>query len=60
MDISTASVIDMTISQTMNAVNMAMLKKTMETQEAHALQLISSIPQIQPAPSFGHILDTYA
>ncbi len=60
MDISPASVIDMTISQTMNTVNMAMLKETMETQEAQALQLIASIPQTQPAPSFGHILDTYA
>ena len=62
MDISAASISDMYLSQTMQTVNMAMLKKTMENQEAQVAALINSIPQqpVQSAPSFGHLLDTYA
>ena len=58
MDISTsiaAMSVEMSMQQTAQAAEISVLKKSMETQEAAALNLIQ-----QMAPSFGHLLNTYA
>ncbi len=51
------------MAQTQQAVEIAMLKKTMETQEAQALALVENLQTATaaaPAPSFGHQLDILA
>lgn len=57
MDISsiaTASV-NMYQSQTQQAVNVAIIKKAMDVQEASAANLIETLKE--PVPSFGYLLD---
>ncbi len=51
--------VEMSMQQTAQAVQVSVLKKTMETQEAAAMNLIQQMAP-QPAPSFGHLLNAYA
>lgn len=52
--------VEMSMQQTAQAVEISVLKKGMETQEAAALSLIQQMAPQQAAPSFGHLLNTYA
>lgn len=60
MDIAAvgAASIDMHTAQAASSVEVAMLKKVMDTQEASAATMIQGLQQA--APSFGHQLDVYA
>lgn len=60
MDLATvgAASIGMSLSKVQQSVSVTMLKKVMDTQEASAQMLLEGMAAA--APSFGHILDTYA
>ena len=57
MDISSiaATSVNMYQSQTQQAVDVAVIKKVMDVQEAAAASLIETLKE--PVPSFGNILD---
>lgn len=63
MDITTsvaALSMEMSMQQTAQAAQISVLKKSMETQEAAALSLIQQMAPQTAAPSYGHLLNTYA
>lgn len=63
MDISTdiaAMSVEMSMARTAQATQISVLKKSMEAQEAAALSLIEQMAPQNPAPSYGHLLNTYA
>ncbi len=57
MDISSiaAASVNMYQSQTQQSVDVAMIKKAMDVQEAAAANLIETLKE--PVPSFGYLLD---
>lgn len=56
MDIAALST-NLSMAQTMQAVEVSVLKKAMDFEGSAALKLIESMP---PAPSFGHLMDLRA
>ncbi len=51
-----ATSIENSLAQVQQDVSISLLKKTMDSQESQATQLIQ---QMAPPPSFGHKLDVY-
>jgi len=59
MDVAAMSV-EMSMQKTAQAAQISVLKKSMEAQEEAAASLIQQMAPQTSAPSFGHLLNTYA